>query len=218
MTRVGVIGVGGMGACHARHVHELSGAELAWVADPDQGAGESLAAEPGTRWLPEGMDALDDCDAVVIACPDRFHHRYVMAALARELPVLAEKPLTVELADAREIVDTEVGLGRRMRRELQVEPLILCLVQPAPAGTPAYKSKAMEEKDDRPSPRGRGGRNGGGHHNGNGVVRRDPAPAAASAASSAAKTAVAEKVVASKKEVEPEMPAGRTRRRRSAAV
>ena len=32
--------------------------------------------------------------------------------------------------------EVEVGLGRRMRRELQVEPLILCLVQPAPAGTP----------------------------------------------------------------------------------
>ena len=35
MTRVGVIGVGGMGACHARHVADLAGAELGWVADPD---------------------------------------------------------------------------------------------------------------------------------------------------------------------------------------
>merc|ERR1711939_596987 len=80
--------------------------------------------------------------------------------------------------------EVEVGLGRRMRRELQVEPLILCLVQPAPAGTPAYKSKAMEEKDDRPAPRGRGGHRGGhnsghnGGHNGgqsnSTVVRREP--------------------------------------------
>jgi ribonuclease J len=37
--------------------------------------------------------------------------------------------------------EIEVGLQRRMRRELQVEPLIICLVQPAPAGTPAYVSK-----------------------------------------------------------------------------
>ena len=28
-----------------------------------------------------------------------------------------------------------------MRRELQVEPLVLCLVQPAPIGTPAYKPR-----------------------------------------------------------------------------
>ena len=60
--------------------------------------------------------------------------------------------------------EIELGLQRRLRRELQVEPLIICLVQPAPAGTPAYKSKAMEEKDDRPAPRnnrGGGGRDGG---------------------------------------------------------
>lgn len=57
--------------------------------------------------------------------------------------------------------EIEVGLQRRMRRELQVEPMIICLVQPAPAGTPAYKSKnpvedrtpvtrAAREERDRP--------------------------------------------------------------------
>ena len=52
--------------------------------------------------------------------------------------------------------EVEVGLGRRMRRELQVEPLILCLVQPAPGGTPVYKGRADAEPDDRPgSPRSR---------------------------------------------------------------
>ena len=43
--------------------------------------------------------------------------------------------------------EIESGLNRRMRRELQVEPLILCLVQPAPSGTPAYKPRAIEEKN-----------------------------------------------------------------------
>ena len=108
--------------------------------------------------------------------------------------------------------EVEVGLGRRLRRELQVEPLILCLVQPAPSGTPAYKSKAMEEKDDRPAPRGRGGRNGHGNSG-----RREPAPAPVKVAPAAAKTAVVEKVEP-KADPEPEIPAGRTRRRRSAAV
>ena len=42
--------------------------------------------------------------------------------------------------------EIESGLNRRMRRELQVEPLILCLVQPAPSGTPAYKPRAIEDK------------------------------------------------------------------------
>ena len=34
-----------------------------------------------------------------------------------------------------------------MRRELQVEPLILCLVQPAPSVTRAYITKITEEKN-----------------------------------------------------------------------
>ena len=41
--------------------------------------------------------------------------------------------------------EIENGLCRRMRRELQFEPLILCLVQPAPSGTPAYKPRTIEE-------------------------------------------------------------------------
>ena len=133
--------------------------------------------------------------------------------------------------------EVEVGLGRRMRRELQVEPLILCLVQPAPAGTAVYKGRADAEPDNRPAPRGRRGGGGGhpvrrnGQNNGVGTPapirqagRSDTAPArpaapvaAAAPAPVAASAAVVEKVQ-SKPAPEPEMPAGRTRRRRSAAA
>ena len=41
--------------------------------------------------------------------------------------------------------EIENGLSRRMRRELQVEPLILCLAQPAPSGTRAYQPKLDED-------------------------------------------------------------------------
>ena len=46
--------------------------------------------------------------------------------------------------------EVESGLARRMRREFQVEPLILCLVQPAPGGTPAYKGRVDEEPKKQP--------------------------------------------------------------------
>ena len=121
--------------------------------------------------------------------------------------------------------EVEVGLQRRLRRELQVEPLIICLVQPAPAGTPAYKGRADVEPDSRPAPRGRGGRDGGGRGRdgavpapqrqlvavGAGAPAPEPAPAAALAAAVVAVPAPAPA------ELEPE-PAGRTRRRRSAAT
>jgi len=46
--------------------------------------------------------------------------------------------------------EIENGLSRRMRRELQVEPLILCLAQPAPSGTRAYQPKLDDEVKHQP--------------------------------------------------------------------
>lgn len=114
--------------------------------------------------------------------------------------------------------EVEVGLGRRMRRELQVEPLILCLVQPAPGGTPPYKSLVDDEPDDRSVSRNRGDRDaaGGG--------RRAPAPAPVKVAVAVAETSTtanASDQLHVKTQSEPEsaeLPSGRTRRRRSAAA
>ena len=114
--------------------------------------------------------------------------------------------------------EVEVGLGRRMRRELQVEPLLLCLVQPAPGGTPAYKGMADAEPEDRSVTRIRGDRDLA--SNG----RRTPAAApvkvaAAVSASSATKTVSDQANVKTQSEPESaEMPSGRTRRRRSAVA
>ena len=45
--------------------------------------------------------------------------------------------------------EVEAGLSRRLRREVQAEPLILCLVQPAPGGTRAYKPQLDQQQDSR---------------------------------------------------------------------
>ncbi len=108
--------------------------------------------------------------------------------------------------------EVEVGLARRMRRELQVEPLILCLVQPAPGGTPAYKVRSDEENDSKSLSNTR---------------ERPTATRATTTASSAAGKAKAESSAVSSKsqskepvlnESDPEIPTGRTRRRRSAVA
>ena len=114
--------------------------------------------------------------------------------------------------------EVEVGLGRRMRRELQVEPLLLCLVQPAPGGTPAYKGMADAEPEDRSVTRIRGDRDLA--SNG----RRTPAAAPVKVAAAVSATSTTKKVSEQanvKTQSEPEsaeVPSGRTRRRRSAAA
>jgi ribonuclease J len=182
----------------------------------------------------------------VMAAPPRVNLRGVVtSADPRKLSVWAEREITWVLENrwnqlARNTggkapdVDwvgvqreVELGLQRRLRRELQVEPLIICLVQPAPAGTPAYKGRADVEPDNRPAPRGR---RDGGRELSRELVRdvapragvavvpapvASPAPGAA-AASLAAAAAVAPQ--ASAPAAEDLEPSGRIRRRRSAAT
>lgn len=103
-----------MGRCHARHLAELAGVEVGWVVDPDELAGTSLAAEVWAAWSADGLPGIERADAVVVASPDQFHFGHVRAALECGLPVLCEKPLTEELADAEALVALEVARGARL--------------------------------------------------------------------------------------------------------
>ncbi len=100
--------------------------------------------------------------------------------------------------------EVEVGLARRMRRELQVEPLILCLVQPAPGGTPAYKVRTDQDLGSRQPTLKRE------------VSRRRQGDAVASPGTGGVPPEPKVSSSSIKVESEPEMPSGRTRRRRSA--
>jgi ribonuclease J len=174
----------------------------------------------------------------VMAAPPRVNLRGVVTtADARKLSVWAEREITWVLENRwnqlsrnsggkapdvdwvgvqREI---EVGLQRRLRRELQVEPLIICLVQPAPGGTPAYKGRADAEPDTRPAPRTV-------RHQSREVVRDGAVRTAPTAAATPARqlavavpaAAVVKEEPQAERREEPEMPANRVRRRRSTAA
>jgi len=174
----------------------------------------------------------------VMAAPPRVNIRGVVTtADARKLSIWAEREITWVLENRWSQLsrntggkapdvdwvgvqrEVELGLQRRLRRELQVEPLIICLVQPAPAGTPAYKGRADAEPDNRPAPRGRKevGRDGG-REAGRELSRelvRDPARVATAAPAPAAAAPEAKDTSPSAEEAD---PSGRIRRRRSAAV
>ncbi len=111
--------------------------------------------------------------------------------------------------------EVEAGLGRRMRRELQVEPLILTLIQPAPGGTPAYKPRVEPESDSRAVPKRRNNPRNEIHSASTSPTQ--PVSGAPSSISTPGKS-VTNQVASTKKELESEMPAGRTRRRRSAVA
>ncbi|MFD8735266.1 Gfo/Idh/MocA family protein [Streptomyces sp. NPDC059618] len=115
---VAVLGVGHMGADHVRRLDQVvSGARVAAVADPDTDrAGRAVAGVDGVSVHAEAVAALDapGVEAVLIASPGPAHEEALLAAFARGLPVLCEKPLVPESAGALRVVEAEARLGRRL--------------------------------------------------------------------------------------------------------
>ncbi|MCX4993001.1 MULTISPECIES: Gfo/Idh/MocA family protein [unclassified Streptomyces] len=115
---VAVLGAGHMGADHIRRIDQVvSGARVAAVADPDTDrAAEAVAGIDGVSVHAETAAALDapGVRAVLIASPGPAHEEALLAAFARGLPVLCEKPLVPESAGALRVVEAEVRLGRRL--------------------------------------------------------------------------------------------------------
>jgi predicted dehydrogenase len=104
-ARVGVIGLGTIGATHLAALRqvgmtEISGADLS--AEARDRARASVNHVFGDY---REMMATSDLDGVVIATPPRTHRDIALFALSEGIGVLCEKPLAVTLADCRAIVD-----------------------------------------------------------------------------------------------------------------
>lgn len=114
--RVGIIGVGMMGADHAeRVVNRTAGARLVAVSDPDTARADALAARfEGVRSIgdPLALVADDEIDAVLIASPGFVHEEQVAACLEHGKFALCEKPLTMDAASSLRLVEAEARLER----------------------------------------------------------------------------------------------------------
>lgn len=114
-VRVGVVGVGVMGADHARKIARVvSGAELVAVSDFDAAVASTVAAELDATVHADGFALIehDGVDAVVIATRDDTHPDLVHAALAAGKPVMCEKPLAPTVAECRDVVAAQEALHR----------------------------------------------------------------------------------------------------------
>ncbi len=120
--RVAVLGVGMMGADHVARLHRrTSGARVTVVSDAFTEKAQQVAAEvPGCRVVPDPLAAIADpeVDAVVVASPGRFHEEQVLACIERGVPVLCEKPLTMDADSSLAVVRAEDAYTARSGRRL----------------------------------------------------------------------------------------------------
>ena len=113
--RVGIVGVGVMGANHVRVLSNLEGVELVGVADS---VGVSGALPPNTN-LVKSVDELIKLglDYCVIAAPTAFHEEIALKLIDSGIHILVEKPLAhsyesaVRIRDAAKAKNIIGGVG-----------------------------------------------------------------------------------------------------------
>jgi predicted dehydrogenase len=111
---LGVVGCGTIARYqHAPHLARATGARLVAVADPDPGARAALARRfrAAEHASAEELVARADVDAVTIASPSSHHAEHALLAIEHGKPFYLEKPLAVELGDARRVLAAAAARG-----------------------------------------------------------------------------------------------------------
>lgn len=115
MIRFAVIGAGPWGINHVRVISTEPGCSLAAIVDPDREVhARASAFAPAARMMRDPDEALADpsIDAVVIASPAATHAALALAALRAGKHILVEKPLAMNVTDARSIAHAATDTRR----------------------------------------------------------------------------------------------------------
>ncbi len=116
-VRIGVIGVGAMGAAHIDTLsHWIPGAVVVAAYDADVARAKQVASGVCGVATDSAEELIrhPDVDAVLVAAPDALHEDLALQCLAAGRPTLLEKPLATTLEGSRRVVEAEVAGGRRL--------------------------------------------------------------------------------------------------------
>ena len=123
MFKVGIVGCGGIGRAHANSWSAIDGVSVAAVVDLNAERAKSVAELCGAEALTNLQDLPADLDAVSVVTPPAAHYPVVKALLERGFHVFCEKPLTMNVAEGRELEHLvkekgkQLGVGFKMRFE-----------------------------------------------------------------------------------------------------
>ncbi|MER7243829.1 Gfo/Idh/MocA family oxidoreductase [Kribbella sp. NPDC000426] len=103
--RIGLVGVGRIGAFHAATLKGLPAVDQVVVADADPGRAELVAKDLGLEFAPD-VDALlaSGVDGFVIAAATSAHAALIEAGIAAGVPTFCEKPIALDLAETERVV------------------------------------------------------------------------------------------------------------------
>ncbi|MFJ4734725.1 Gfo/Idh/MocA family oxidoreductase [Streptomyces sp. NPDC088770] len=120
--RIGILGLGRIGAFHAESLSGLDAVESLVVADPFTDAAKAAAERFGAEVAdsPEALLAAG-VDGVVVAAATGAHPALILAAVDAGVPVFCEKPVARTMAEGVEVlkavqdgdVPVQIGYNRR---------------------------------------------------------------------------------------------------------
>jgi myo-inositol 2-dehydrogenase/D-chiro-inositol 1-dehydrogenase len=120
--RIGLAGLGRIGAFHASTLSQLDAVEELVLVDAHPGVAEEIAAGLGAGWSPD-VDTLlaSGIDGLVIATATPVHAALLRQAVAAGVPAFCEKPLADSLEESISLtelveasgVQVQVGFQRR---------------------------------------------------------------------------------------------------------
>ncbi len=152
MIRYGILGFGHHGerrlAPAFRNTHN---ATLAGIWRRDRAKGQENAAKFGIAHVfhtPEELCASAEIDAVFVASPDALHLPHTLLALAHGKPVLCEKPLAMNAAEAEEMLAAAqraglaFGVAQNFRWNRSLERM-RALVAESAVGTPVFAAASF---------------------------------------------------------------------------
>jgi myo-inositol 2-dehydrogenase/D-chiro-inositol 1-dehydrogenase len=119
--RVGLVGVGRIGAFHLGTLAGLEGIDSLAVADTDAARARVAAAAHGATALASAEELAASVDALVIATPTGAHAELLRLAAEAGIPAFCEKPVALDLATLDDVIAhvdragivVQVGFQRR---------------------------------------------------------------------------------------------------------
>ncbi|MDD5770855.1 MAG: Gfo/Idh/MocA family oxidoreductase [Candidatus Omnitrophica bacterium] len=104
--RVGVIGTGHLGSIHAKIYKQIPACTLIGVCDTNPANLKAVSGQLRVPGYPDYRELFGKIDAASIAAPTLLHHQIARALLNNNIHLLVEKPFTVNLEQADDLIKT----------------------------------------------------------------------------------------------------------------
>lgn len=100
---ISLIGLGRMGQFHLNVINQIENINLKGIYDLNENHLKEISSKNNINAFSSIDEAIDNCDAVIIAAPTEFHFEIAKKAIEKNKHVLVEKPMTETYAQAKQL-------------------------------------------------------------------------------------------------------------------